>query len=343
MIRSLEQKKVLITGANGLIGSRLIDTILNTTRKTIIFAVARNENKLRESLGVNVNSERIVMIIGEISEKVNSLNGPFDFVFHAAGPHDPHTIKSMPLEVISANVSQLVRAIDLLKNQKAKYAYSGRLIVFSSLTVYGFCDHATSRVITEDQYEVNLDLTPSTAIYAESKRMSEAIANSYAKLSGIDFVICRLSTVYGPSIWPANTAFNQFVYLAKKGQDIVVKNQALPRRDNIYVEDAVEGLVTVSLRGESGEAYNISSNGDRENFSSVGEIAEVVAAVANTQLYKGVNKIDVQYLEWRESSRRIGGLRLDNSKLKNLGWSVKYSLNQGIEDTLNFTHTYPSE
>jgi nucleoside-diphosphate-sugar epimerase len=98
------------------------------------------------------------------------------------------------------------------------------------------------------------------------------------------------------------------------------------------VTDAVDGLLTVAKYGISGEAYHISSNGDAGNFVSVDEIAQAI--VDATAEIRGMSSKKIKVGDGTPFTDRIPGLRLDNSKLKNLGWSVKVSLKDGVKKTI---------
>ena len=104
----------------------------------------------------------------------------------------------------------------------------------------------------------------------------------------------------------------------------------MPRRDNIYIDDAVSGLLRISQNGEAGEAYNISSNGDKGNFMAVDEIGELISDTAYSSY--GIKSKVIKPVD--NPGGRRPGLRLDNNKLKSLGWSVKTDMKTGISKTL---------
>ena len=87
----------------------------------------------------------------------------------------------------------------------------------------------------------------------------------------------------------------------------------------------------ICKKGVNGEAYNISSNGDLENFVAVDEIAETVAKVANEVYGKNVK---VKY-ENPSMQVRGAGVKLDNAKLKGLGFMMGFNLKNGIKGTIH--------
>ena len=96
------------------------------------------------------------------------------------------------------------------------------------------------------------------------------------------------------------------------------------------MDDAIEGLLCLCEKGNSGESYNISSSGDKGNFAAIDEIANIIATVANKNIEGAC--VNVSFRE--KSDGRKPGLMLDNSKLKSLGWRINNCLEEGVEKTL---------
>jgi nucleoside-diphosphate-sugar epimerase len=160
--------------------------------------------------------------------------------------------------------------------------------------------------------------------------MLEVLSKAYVKQYGVNAVIARLGHVYGSTPFPPDTAIYEFINNALSGQNIQLNFSNLPRRDNIYVDDAVSGLFTILESGKAGEAYNISSGGELGNFASVDEIAETIASVSNEEFD---NKIKVIYKDENDLPRKPG-IMLNTNKLRLLGWKLGNSLADGFRDTL---------
>ena len=320
-------KTVLVTGATGLIGSNLVDRFMSMGNVRVI-ALARSKEKLTKRFSGYISNKNFDMVVQDICAPIKlSDDDKVDYIFHAAGAMTGEIINNRPLEVIDANLIGTRNCLDLLHDQK-KDGHGGRLVLFSSVTVYGNNSNM-DRTVTEKDTDIAGTLDIPYAAYAETKRMSEVLALSYCRQHDIDIVIARLSTVYGYTKFPPNTAFYEFIKKALNNEDIVLKSCGLPRRDNIYIDDAVKGLLLICAKGTKGEAYNVSSNGDSENFAAVDEIAEIVAKVANENYGKS---IEVKY-ENPSVQIRGAGVKLDNAKLKELEFDLEFSLGKGIKET----------
>lgn len=321
-------KTVLVTGATGLIGSNIVDRLMSMGDVKVI-ALARNKEKLEKGFLDYISNENFITLIQDICAPIIlPKEVTVDYIFHAAGAMTGEVINNRPLEVIDANLTGTRNCLDLLHEQK-KAGHNGRLVLFSSVTVYGN-NSSADRTVTEKDTEIAGTLDVPYAAYAETKRMSEVLALSYCRQHDIDVVIARLSTVYGYTRFPPNTAFYEFIKKALNNEDIVLKSSGLPRRDNIYIDDAVNGLLLICKKGVRGEAYNISSNGDLDNFAAVDEIAEAVAKVANEEHGKNVK---VKY-DNPSTKPREAGVKLDNEKLKGLGFEIRTELTEGTEKTI---------
>ena len=215
------------------------------------------------------------------------------------------------------------------KNKKVK----GRLVLFSSATIYA---NNTNKdlVVKEKDTNYTEELNGNNASYSQSKRMVEVIAQAYKKQFNIDFVTARFSYVYGSTKSIPNTAFFEFRKKCIKREDILINKSNTPKRDNIYIDDAIEALLIVSEKGVTGEAYNISSNQEKGNYLAIDEIANVIAEISNEYYSKTENFRSISVLLKENISKRTPGLILDNTKLKSLGWNLKTDFREGIRKIL---------
>ena len=324
-------KKVIITGATGLMGSHLAKKLLESGAE--VYALGRSMAKLKMVFDSEADNKALKLVEADISRSLGDNTSAVDFIFHAASPIAGNEIKTLPVDTISANLNGAINCLEHLRKQSAD-GHGGKLVLFSSATVYGNPVKDENDVTVTEEQTGSADAlhTPNTP-YSESKRMIEVLASAYYRQYGVDSVIARIGYVYGYSKSKPDTAFYEFINEAVSGQNIVLNNSGMGRRDNIHVDDVVNGLMLIASSGASTEAYNISSNGDLGNFKAIDEIAAIMAdSVNRMRTDRTVNAV-VKPME----GKRKPGMKLDNSKLKALGWNVGVSLEDGIYKTI---HSY---
>jgi nucleoside-diphosphate-sugar epimerase len=326
-------KTILVTGATGLIGSHIIEKLLIMDNVHVI-ALSHNESKLDKMFGNYSNNDLFEYVVADMGNNFDfasiSKDRSIDVIFHAASPISGKIVNERPVDVIRPNLIALETILEGLVTQKNKTGICGRIIIFSSATVYGISNSKHDITVNEFDTKYSESLDSANAPYSESKRMAEVIARAYARQYNVDAVIARLGWVYGATLFPPETALYEFINNALLCKDIRIKNSDSPKRDNIFIEDAVSGLFTILENGEKGEAYNVSSGGEYNSFSAIDEIAEIIAKISNEVLS---NKIKVIYESPKNQTRKPGVI-LDNSKLKSLGWKLRNGLYDGIKNTM---------
>ena len=322
-MNEFENKVVLVTGATGLIGSNLVFRLLNCG--AYIIAVGRSKSKLESCFATNENFSRIQLVEHDMSQPLDNIKDKIDYIFHAASPIAGSIIKENPVSVILPNIKGTINCLEYLKEQREKTGIEGRLVLFSSATVYGV-NNSLDREVLEENTELADSLDALNAPYSESKRMIEVIAKAYVKECSVSTVIARFAYVYGPTYFMPNTAFYEFVQNVLEGKDIILNSNNAQRRDNIYVDDAVNGVLHVALYGKDGESYNISSNGDGNNYLAIDELAKIIAQ-------NGEKIVSVSYKNEGHFDR-TPGVRLNNDKIKNLGWNIQVDAQTGIKKTI---------
>lgn len=313
-----KDKTVIVTGASGLIGSNLVNRLMQFDGVKMV-VVGRSSKKLESVFSQHVGKCNFKVVEHDINNPIPADFGQVDYLYHAASPISGETIQKEPVSVISTNLCGVLNCLDYLKKQKEESRIKGTLIVFSSATVYGKMQEG-DEVAMETATQLADSLDHPNAPYSESKRMIEVVARAYNKQYEIAVKIARFSYIYGYTAVPPKTAFYGFIQKALNGEDMVFQKSGFGRRDNIYIDDAIEGLLYMTEFGAEGEAYNISSSGDGGNFAAIDEMADCIAEAANSGVKVVIAPTDC----------RAGGIALGNEKLKSLGWSVNTSLKDGI-------------
>lgn len=321
-----KNKQIFITGATGLIGAQLTKKLVDCG--AVVTVCGRSEEKIKQIFAEQIKQDKLKFVVTDISKGFPESTCSPDYIFHAASPISGAEIKEKPVDTINANLEGTKNCLEFLKKQ-AEREKKGRLVIFSSATVYGN-EFTENFVASEEETQYADALDSSNTPYSESKRMIEVLARAYNVQYNVDSVIVRIGYVYGYAKNMPKTAFYEFINKAIKGEIITLNNSGMGRRDNIYVEDVVRGLLIVAAKGNACEAYNISSAGEKNNFMAIDEIANIIAKTAHAL---GINKNKEARVKPLMGTRNPG-LMLDNKKIKKLGWTVETNIAKGIEETI---------
>lgn len=315
---TLNKGSVLITGATGLIGSCIADILLEANRNGAqfeIFTMSRSLEKIKKRF-----NGYVIPIIQDVTEPLDEKN-KFDYIIHCASNADPRSYSTNPVETMLTNIVGNKNVLDYCKLHK-----STRLILTSTFEVYGTIDGVS--VYKENMSGV-IDQTILRNGYPESKRSCELLLRSYVDEYNINAVIVRLPSVYGPTMLKSDSkAHAQFIKNVLNREDIVLKSKGSQKRTYTYVLDAVSGIFKVLFEGEVGEIYNISNE---KSIASIADVAKVCAEIAGTKVIFELPD-EVESKGFSRSKDCI----LDNSKLKALGWNAKYSLKEGLLETIEY-------
>ena len=315
-IDKLENKSTLITGANGLIGSYIVDFLdyLNTkyNKNIKIYALSRSINKLKKRFK---NTETVKLIEQDLNDILN-IDFSCDYIIHAASNAHPLAFSLEPATTMKTNFIGTINLLEYAKNHNSKFLY------ISTGEIYG---NNENEPFKETDFGL-IDTLSARACYPESKRACETLCISYKNQYEIKVNIARLCYIYGANITETNSrADAQFLRNAIMKQDIVLKSEGKQKRTYCYVADCTSAILTILLKGKSGEAYNVANP---DSIVSVKEYAQNLADIANVKL-----KFELpDEIEKRGYSKQEDSI-LDSSKLQALGWSAKYDIKEGIEHT----------
>lgn len=326
-VGELSGKTVMLSGATGMIGKCIIDIMMQFNKDCApdecirVIALSRNEGTARRRLEEYWDKDTFYYVSCDVNNQIPEC-GQADYIIHAASNTHPLQYSGDPVGTITSNVIGTKNLLDYAVSHGAR-----RFCFLSSVEVYGENRGDTER-FTED-YLGYMNCNTLRAGYPESKRVGEAMCNAYARANGLDFVIPRLSRVYGPTMLPSDSkAVAQFIKKAVAGEDIVLKSAGMQLYSYTYVLDAAMGVLTVLLRGESGEAYNVS---DIESEVTLREIAGWLAED------NGVKVIfDIPDAAERAGYSTATKALLDTRKMTALGWRPQTHMREGLMKTVQY-------
>ena len=238
----------LITGGAGFVGSNLSDCLLELGHNVITIdnlndyysPKTKKRNKENNLKNENFKFYKVNIEDKESLKKIFE-NKKIDIIIHLAARAGVRPSFINPEQYFNTNVIGTLNVLELCKEFKVK------LIFGSSSSVYG----KDKIPFSEDDF-CEEQLSP----YGTTKRIAERLCEMYSKLYGIDVVILRFFTVYGPRGRPDMAPYI-FVKNILEGKKIKMFGSGDSKRDYTYVDDVIEGIVAAMNKGFKFEIINL--------------------------------------------------------------------------------------
>jgi UDP-glucose 4-epimerase len=236
-------KKVIVTGGYGFIGSNLVDTLINDGIEVVVIDNLSTGN-------INHHNEKANYLIKDIRDDfANHMDElkDSDAIIHLAGLARIQPSFENPTEFLSVNTQGTANMCDLARKLNCKFVYAG------SSSFYG---------------------GPDNSPYAFAKWQGEEVTRMYAKLFNLSASVARFFNVFGPKHTTEGayaTVVGVFQRQYKNNEPITITWDGEQRRDFTHVNNIVRGLIKMSEGDWSGETFNL---GTANNYS-INELADM--------------------------------------------------------------------
>lgn len=315
-----EDKVFLITGANGFLASYMTDTLMFLNKcfpafRCKVIALCRNRKKAEERFREWLSYENFILHVQSVEEPI-MVDCNVDYVIHAAGNSAAVCAKTIPADILKANIIGTYNLLEFARNKKVK-----GFLFFSSGAVYGNVEQGRDELREADFF--SLDFGAVENCYAEGKRAGEALCRAYFRQYGVSSKIVRIGHTYGPGIdLKDGHVYSDFVSKIIQGKNIIVRDGASVR-PFCYVSDAVTAFFKILLEGESGEIYNMVN---KNETLSVYELAVKLVKDAFPE-----RKLKV---ECEKKNTAIERTIVNIDKLLALGWKPETDVVEGFRRTV---------
>lgn len=323
-------KTILISGANGMIASYLVYTLLflNDMKQLNlrVIGLVRNETKSKKHFSSILLRKDFRLLIQDVTSPVGGEN-QVDYIIHAASQTSPAAFMNDPVGTIQANILGTINLLDYAKKNDAEFLY------LSTREIYGSPVTKMDYVTERDYGVVNPILVRSC--YPESKRMSENIIASYREQYGIHAKIVRIAHTYGPGMSVGDgRVLGDFINNFLHHENILLKSKGEVVLALTYISDIVAGIFQTLLDFPDW-IYNISK--DDEPISVLG-LAKYICSLDKM----GKMRITIELP--KDQKRETGYLQnrvalLDSTKAKKDGWKDTISYKDGIPRLIHLFET----
>ncbi|SFN58142.1 dTDP-glucose 4,6-dehydratase [Salegentibacter flavus] len=327
--RRSENKRILITGGAGFIGSHVARLFVNKYSEYNIFNLdALTYAGNLENLKDIEKSKNYTFLKADINdaESIDRLfdEYKFDRVIHLAA--ESHVDRSItdPLAFVKTNVIGTLNLLNAAKKAwkedvKDKLFYHiSTDEVYGSLGQTGFFTETTA-------YDPN-------SPYSASKASSDHFVRAYGETYGLPYIISNCSNNYGPNQFPEKL-IPLFIHNIMNNKDLPVYGDGKYTRDWLYVKDHVEAIDLAFHKGEINETYNIGGFNEWQNIDLINMLCQIMDKKLDRKAGESAKLIT--YVKDRPGHDKR--YAIDASKInKELGWEPSVTFKQGLEKTIDW-------
>ncbi|MEM7816610.1 MAG: SDR family oxidoreductase [Candidatus Aenigmatarchaeota archaeon] len=309
---NLKNKKILVTGGAGFIGSHIVERLVKEKANVIVL-----DNLVSGKLeNISFCLDKIKFIKGDIRDKkiLDEVLGEVELISHQAALRSVPKSVENPLEYHDVNVNGT-----LLLFKKAKEKGIKRIVFASSSSVYG-----ERKIFPEEEKDLPFPISP----YATTKLIGEYYAYLFSKLYGLEIVSLRYFNVFGPR----QSLDDEYAVVVPKFINCLLKEENPPiygdgkqARDFTYIENVVEAnILALTKKNIGGEVFNIASG----RPYTVNELLKTLQKITK-------KKIPPVHLPPRAGDVRKTHADITKAK-KILAWRPKINFEKGLQKTVNW-------
>jgi dTDP-glucose 4,6-dehydratase len=310
--------RILITGVAGFLGSHLSDRLLTEGHEVIGLDnfVTGNPGNIAHLMG----NEKFSFHKHDVSNYIFVQN-KVDAVLHFASPASPNPGSpsgyfNLPIQTMKAGALGTHNCLGVAR------ANNARFLLASTSEIYG---DPLVHPQTED-YAGNVDPVGPRAVYDEAKRFAESLTMAYHRAHGVDTRIVRIFNTYGPRMdLEDGRALPNLLKQALLGQPLTVYGDGGQTRSFCYVDDLVEGIVTLLYSNE-----HLPVNIGNEHEMTILQFAETINRIVD-------NKGGITYVTDARSVRDPQQRQPDITRARTiLNWEPRVGLEEGLHKTIPY-------
>ncbi|TXE14985.1 SDR family oxidoreductase [Seonamhaeicola algicola] len=309
------RKKILVTGGAGFVGSHLCERLLNENNE--VYCLDNFFTGQKQNIVHLLNNPYFELIRHDITS-------PFfietDEIYNLACPASPIHYQYNPIKTMKTSVMGSINMLGLAKRVKAK------ILQASTSEVYG---NPLQHPQTES-YWGNVNPIGERSCYDEGKRAAETLFVDYHKSNNVDVKIVRIFNTYGPKMHPNDgRVVSNFIVQALKNEDITVYGEGKQTRSFQYVDDLVEGMISMMNNTPNNFIGPV-------NIGNPGEFTILELAKKVIELTNSNSKIIYKPMPSDDPLMRKPDITLAK---KQLNWQPKVALETGLLKTIDYFKT----
>lgn len=316
----LFNRTVLVTGANGLVGSLCVFALdmmnRNNNANITILAQARNPQKLDVLFHDRLISGQIKPIYQDVIEPY-VLCESVDYIIHTASPTASKFFVTNPVETIHTAYMGTKNILDLAIEKKCK-----GVVYVSSMEVYGVTNPELNKVSEKDLGYIDIGKVRSS--YSGGKRMCELMCTSYAEEYNVPVCSARLAQTFGACVSINDgRVFAQFAKSAINNTNIILHTNGKSVGNYCYIADVVVAIMLLLIKGKKGEAYTVCNESTNTTIADMANMVLTTFGSEETEVVFDIPNDDNQFGYAPQVT-----MKLCSDKLRSLGWTPTLGLKE---------------
>lgn len=305
------QKRILITGGAGFLGSHLCDRLADEGHEVLCLDnfFTGGKRNITHLLG-RANFELIR------HDLVQPIFLEVDEIYNLACPASPIHYQYNPVKTVKTNVMGAINMLGLAKRVKAKILQASTSEIYGNPAVHP----------QKEDYWGNVNTIGPRSCYDEGKRCVETLFFDYHRQNRVNIRVVRIFNTYGPRMHPEDgRVISNFIVQALTNQDITVYGDGSQTRSFCYVDDMTEGLIRM-MNGPDDLIGPINLGNPDE--CSILQVAEMIIRMTGSR-----SKIIFKPLPQDDPIRRCPDITLAKERLN---WEPTVELEEGIRRTIEY-------
>ena len=305
---------ILITGGAGFVCSHLADTLFDKKHDLILLDNLLTGNK--QNIEHLLDHKNVKFIKHDVQDHID-ISEEIDFIFHFASAASPIAYQENPVNTLKAGSIGTINTLGLAKVKNADY------LLASTSEIYGDPEISPQ----SEDYWGNVNPNGERSMYDEAKRFAEAATATYSRTYNLQTKIVRIFNTYGPRMQLNDgRVVTNFIVQALNGNDITVYGDGTQTRSFSYVQDTVNGIVSL-MESNHNDVFNIGNPTE----ITINELASKIIDITNSN-----SKLINKDLPQDDPKQR----KPDITKAKTmLNWEPKVKLEDGLTKTIEWVNS----
>jgi dTDP-glucose 4,6-dehydratase len=306
---SLKNKRVLVTGGAGFIGSHLCERLLRLgTRVLCVDSLLTGRSHNVSHL---VGNKGFEFLRHDVTRDLY-LEGPLFAILHFASPASPRDYMEFPIQTLKVGALGTHKMLGLAKEKKSRFLLASTSEIYGDPNVHP----------QPESYWGNVNPIGPRGVYDEAKRYAEALTMAYHRVHRVPIRIARIFNTFGPRMRPNDgRAIPAFITQAIENKPVTIFGSGRQTRSFIYVEDEVEGLLRLLVSNETGPI----------NIGNPSEMTVEAMARMIIRLSGSKSRLVKRPLPVDDPRVRQPDITLARKKL---GWTPRISTEEGLKRTI---------